>query len=339
VRCSRSDRSWSGAHHHAATLERLAVHRLDHAVDVGLVDLDERVVVAQLDLPDPVGRDAALAGDRAHDVALPHAVHLADRHEDPLERARGAHHPARRGEALRHRAGVAARLHPGVAPGLQRRRALALALHEPERGGGDLEAVVLLQQRLEREHLALRHAGGELLAEEGAQPLLVRSRAVGRVGEGERGDHPAGRDHAQLRELARLREGEEPHGHGAEHRVELLARGGDVVEHRERDAALGRAAHHAHALVLGAVAQRAEGVGRLALRALAAHHHRRARRVERVEQAAERGRTRARAHAHVLDRHGLRPLPLGRRHRAADRGARGARSAPRTPRPRASSAR
>ena len=75
-------------------------------------------------------------------------------------------------------------------------------LEQAERGGGDLEAVVLAQQRFERDHLARRDALGEGFAQLGPCARVGRSGAQygGAGGEGE-GDRRPG-EQAERREFA-----------------------------------------------------------------------------------------------------------------------------------------
>jgi hypothetical protein len=70
-----ADDNFSAANH-------FPVHPLDDALGIGRGDFDERVALAQIDLPNVIARNAAFASDRAHEIADFYSIASADRHEE-----------------------------------------------------------------------------------------------------------------------------------------------------------------------------------------------------------------------------------------------------------------
>ena len=109
----------------------------------------------------------------------------------------------------------------------------------PERRRGDLDAVELLEQRLEREHFATHVAGGEHVAQRRAQRGVLSARALGCFDERDRAHGSAAEQRAQAGELRRLDDGVQLPSRRAGERAHLLARRRKVEQHERIGAARG----------------------------------------------------------------------------------------------------
>ena len=147
--------------------QRRGAQRLHNLRGVVRAELDDRVGLEQLDLSDPVGRDAGFVGDGTDDVADAHAITLTGGQKHALLPIHcGRIWPLASGERRAHRTGdgrLGACRHE-LAPG---------AFVQSQRSGGKFERVMRFQERREQRHLAGRRAAGirEGGAQRGAQGL------------------------------------------------------------------------------------------------------------------------------------------------------------------------
>src|SRR4051812_43174965 len=135
--------------------------RDDTVGDVG-GDLHERMILANVDFADLRTRYVSFIRDRPNEVTRPRIVHRADIHEDARHRARC------RGRRRR-------RYGPMLGGSRPRGVALEARLFEkPQCRRGDLDSVVALEQRLERQKFTRERARGERITQLGAHDLLPR---------------------------------------------------------------------------------------------------------------------------------------------------------------------
>jgi hypothetical protein len=137
---------------HPAPSKHCTGKRNRHTLGIGGRDFHERVVLSQVDLPNALSRHSRLAGNGSDQVAGPHAVATTRSHEYACPATRGRCRDGRSGRSRR-------------ANDLGRPRALEKA----KRSRSHLDAVVLIEERLQREELVRRNAAREHVAQLGAE--------------------------------------------------------------------------------------------------------------------------------------------------------------------------
>ena len=126
------------AHNYAPPANHCPIDASNYRCSVGLSDFHQCVALAKIDFPDVIGRNSAVARNRAHQIARLDAIASANGEEKPRHSASFPFVPVlgscprRRGRIFRCRAALS-----------------ALALEDVQRGSSELGTVKLVEQRLQ----------------------------------------------------------------------------------------------------------------------------------------------------------------------------------------------
>ncbi len=248
------------------------------------------MIFPELDLPDACAWHAGLVRDRTDEVPGGDAVALARVHEE--SRA------LRRFRCCRSDRGALSR---------------ALALEKPECGACYFRPVVLHEQRFDRQELASRDSALQRTTQLVAQLLLARSRARSRARERVWSEHSSAAERTKCGLLSRCDESDDT-GSALDQIREHTRAFRQLEEHHDRSAGHRFAAREYQRRVGGAIAERCDERCDGARSLVRTRIHCRARRIDIVEEATERGRSTLRGHDHVagVDRDLLELLQLRR---------------------------